>query len=115
MAVVTSGSDDVRCPVRVGDLASALLELAAARSAGISHLAGADAISRYEMGCLIAQRDGLDQTTLKSARRADLGVPGPVDVRLDSTRTQAVVRTRLRGAREFLLTSTVGRHHHAGT
>ena len=53
-------TDDVRCPVHVTDLTWALLELAASPYAGIHHVAGTDAISRYELGVLIARRDGLD-------------------------------------------------------
>jgi dTDP-4-dehydrorhamnose reductase len=95
-------TDDVRCPVHVTDLASALLELAASPYSGIHHVAGKDAISRYELGVLIARRDGLDQATLPTGLRASTGLPGPIDVRLDSTNTQARLNTRLRGAREFL-------------
>jgi dTDP-4-dehydrorhamnose reductase len=96
-------TDEVRCPVHVADLAAALLELAAAAHAGICHVAGSDAVSRYELGLLIAARDGLDPAALPAARRAAAaGPPGPLDVRLDSTRTQARLTTRLRGAREFL-------------
>jgi dTDP-4-dehydrorhamnose reductase len=95
-------TDEVRCPVHVTDLASALLELAASPHAGICHVAGADAISRYELGLLIAARDGLDQAALPAGLRAATGPPGAIDVRLDSTRTQARLTTRLRGAREFL-------------
>ncbi len=95
-------TDDVRCPVHVTDLASALLELAASPYSGIHHVAGKDAISRYELGVLIARRDGLDQATLPTGLRVDTGLPGPIDVRLDSTNTQARLSTRLRGAREFL-------------
>jgi dTDP-4-dehydrorhamnose reductase len=95
-------TDDVRCPVHVTDLASALLELAASPYAGIHHAAGTDAISRYELGVLIARRDGLDQATLPTGLRASTGLPGPIDVRLDSTNTQARLNTRLRGACEFL-------------
>jgi dTDP-4-dehydrorhamnose reductase len=95
-------TDDVRCPVHVVDLAAALLELAASASAGIHHVAGADALSRHELGTLIARRDGVDPTALPTALRADSGLPGPIDVRLDSTRTQARLTTRVRGAREFL-------------
>ena len=95
-------ADEVRCPVHVADLASALLELAASPHAGISHVAGADAISRYELGLLIAARDGLDQAALPVGLRAATGRLGALDVRLDSTRTQAQLTTRLRGAREFL-------------
>ncbi|WP_328389689.1 sugar nucleotide-binding protein [Streptomyces sp. NBC_00400] len=95
-------TDDIRCPVHVEDLASALRQLAMSDQAGIFHLAGADALSRYELGVLIAQRDGLDATRLPAGRRADSRVPGALEVRLDSSATQRRVHTRLRGAREFL-------------
>ncbi len=95
-------TDNVRCPVNVTDLARALLELAAAAPGGTCHVAGPDAVSRYELGLLIARRDGLDEGALPAGRCAATGWPGPLDVRLDSTRTQARLATRLRGAREFL-------------
>ncbi|MEV0629419.1 sugar nucleotide-binding protein [Nonomuraea wenchangensis] len=95
-------TDDVRCPVHVRDLAAALLELAASGSAGVHHVAGPDAVSRHELGCLIARRDGLDPARLPAGLRAGSGVPGPADVRLDCTATRRLLRTRLRGAREFL-------------
>ena len=94
-------TDDVRCPVHVSDLAAALLELGESRLAGVHHVAGTDAVSRHELGTLIARRDGLDASTLPSARRAETGPPGPLVVRLDCTQTQARLRTRLRGALEF--------------
>ncbi|MEU6784446.1 sugar nucleotide-binding protein [Nonomuraea angiospora] len=95
-------TDDVRCPVHVRDLAAALLELANSDRAGIHHVAGADAVSRYELGRLVARRDGLDPARLPSGRRADTDLPGPLDVRLDCALTQRQLRTRLRGAREFM-------------
>nr|WP_269091113.1 sugar nucleotide-binding protein [Actinopolymorpha cephalotaxi] len=95
-------TDDVRCPVHVADLAAALLELAASGHAGVAHVAGPDPVSRYELGLLVAARDGLDPSLLPTGLRADLPVPGPLDVRLDCRRTQGLLRTRLRGAREFL-------------
>ncbi|BDH11640.1 hypothetical protein [Streptomyces hygroscopicus] len=89
--------------MHVEDLASALRELAVSGRAGMFHLAGADALSRHELGVLIApRRDGLDATRLPAGRRADSLLPGALDVRLDSGVTQGHVRTRLRGAREFL-------------
>ena len=95
-------TDDVRCPVHITDLASALLELAAAPHAGVQHVTGPDAVSRYELGLLIATRDGLDTSAVPAGPRAANGIPGPARVRLDNTRTQARLNTRLRGAREFL-------------
>jgi dTDP-4-dehydrorhamnose reductase len=95
-------TDDVRCPVHVTDLAAALLELAASRHIGSHHVAGAEAVSRYELGVLIARRDGLDAAALPTGLRAGTGLPGPIEVRLDGARTQARLTTRLRGASEFL-------------
>ncbi|MGP3769183.1 SDR family oxidoreductase [Streptomyces sp. SDT5-1] len=95
-------TDDVRCPVDVGDLAAALLELALGDVSGVQHLAGPDAVSRHELGRLIAQRDGLDASRLPAGLRAGSGVSGGLDVRLDSRATQRGLGARLRGAREFL-------------
>jgi dTDP-4-dehydrorhamnose reductase len=95
-------TDDIRCPVHVEDLAAALRELALSGEAGMFHLAGPDALSRHELGVLIARRDGLDASRLPAGRRADSSLPGALDVRLDSRATQGRVRTRLRGSREFL-------------
>ncbi|MDV9177499.1 sugar nucleotide-binding protein [Streptomyces sp. W16] len=93
-------TDVVRCPVHVEDLAAALLELALSDGSGMFHLAGPDALSRHELGVLIARRDGLDAALLPAGRGE--GASGALDVRLDSTATQEGLRTRLRGAREFL-------------
>ncbi|MEU9125158.1 sugar nucleotide-binding protein [Streptomyces sp. NPDC048506] len=95
-------TDDIRCPVHVTDLARALLELASSDHTGVCHLAGTDAVSRHELGVLIAERDELDATMLTAGRRADSDSPGALNVRLDSTRTQHTLRTTLRGARDFL-------------
>ncbi len=95
--------DDVRCPVHVGDLASALLELTASDRFGVRHVAGPDAVSRYELGRLIATRDGLDPQRIPQARRGDLSPREPLDVRLDCSATLSGLRTRVRGARTFLV------------
>ncbi|GLY02869.1 sugar nucleotide-binding protein [Actinoplanes sp. NBRC 101535] len=97
-------TDDIRCPVHVTDLAAAILELAADPGRhGVHHLAGPDAISRHRLGVLVARRDGLDETRLRPALRAETALPGGREVRLDSTRTTAGLRTRLRGPGEFLI------------
>jgi dTDP-4-dehydrorhamnose reductase len=95
-------TDDIRCPVHVQDLAAALWEIALSDTAGVFHLAGPDALTRHELGVLIARREGLDGARLPAGRRADTSLPGALDVRLDSRATQERLRTRLRGAREFL-------------
>ncbi|MEU4426490.1 sugar nucleotide-binding protein [Actinoplanes sp. NPDC024001] len=95
-------TDDVRCPVHVADLAAALLELAGSAYTGIHHVAGRDAVSRHELGRLIARRDGLSEAALPAGLRAGSGPPGALEVRLDCTVTQSRLTTRLRGAHEFL-------------
>lgn len=88
---------NIRCPVHVSDLASALLELLVSDVIGVTHVAGPEALSRFDLGRLIAIRDGIDPQALPSA-------PGtPSDIRLDSRATQDVLKTRLRPASEFLL------------
>ncbi|MFJ3946256.1 SDR family oxidoreductase [Streptomyces griseoaurantiacus] len=99
-------TDDVRCPVHVADLAAALLELAGSDAHGVHHLAGADAVTRHELGLLIARRDGLDPSRLVPALRAETALPGALEVRLDSRATQRRLRTTLRGAHDFLAAGT---------
>jgi dTDP-4-dehydrorhamnose reductase len=88
-------TDNIRCPVHVSDLAPALLELLESDHAGVAHLAGPEPISRYDMGRLIAERDGIDPAALPRGS-------GPSDIRLDSTHTQFLLKTTLRGVSEFL-------------
>lgn len=96
-------TDDIRCPVHVEDLAAALLELASCDASGIHHLAGPDALSRHELGILIARRDGLDASRLPTGLRAHSTLPGALDVRLDSQATQRKLTTTLSGARQFCI------------
>lgn len=51
---------------------------------------------------MITGRDALDASTLAVGCRAGTGSPGALDVRLDSARTQRILDTTLRGARDFL-------------
>jgi dTDP-4-dehydrorhamnose reductase len=87
-------TDEVRCPVQVDDLAAALVELCEDEHAGVAgvlHVAGPDALSRYDLGVLVAGH----------AVRGAPAPPGrPLDCRLDSSRAASLLRTRLRGARE---------------
>ncbi|TYB98226.1 sugar nucleotide-binding protein [Micromonospora sp. WP24] len=95
-------TDELRCPIDVDDLAGAVLELARSDYAGTLNVAGADAVSRAELGLLVARREGLDPTLLKTTTGVEVGVVRPTEVRLDSTRATALLRTRLRGVRELL-------------
>ncbi|MDQ0808609.1 hypothetical protein QFZ63_000323 [Streptomyces sp. B3I7] len=85
----------------VTGLTAALLEPASYDAPGIHHPAGPDALSRHELGVLIAERDSLDASRLPAGTRTDSGLHGALDVRLDSRATRRKPRTTLRGARQF--------------
>ena len=92
-------TDEIRTPVHVDDLADALLELAANGFPGVLNVAGAEAVSRYDLGVLVARREGLDPAALPAAASP----PGrPADVRLTGDLARTVLTTRMRGVREFL-------------
>jgi dTDP-4-dehydrorhamnose reductase len=95
-------TDEIRCPVPAADLASALIEIVDKPISGLLNVAGADALSRYELGVLVARRYGVDPNRLPATTLAASGLHRPADVRLDLTRARTLLSTRLRGAREFL-------------
>jgi dTDP-4-dehydrorhamnose reductase len=86
-------TNELRSPVHVTDLAEALLELAELDVAGPLHVAGADGVSRAEFAELVS---GMP------VRSAPAPETRPLDCSLDSSRAQALLRTRLRGVREVL-------------
>ncbi len=98
-------TDMIRTPVHVDDLASALLELAANDYRGILNVAGPEAINRYDLGVLIARRYGLDPSLIPVTTLADSGMRLAPEVRLITGRAVSLLRTRLRGVREFMGTA----------
>ena len=99
---VTLFADEYRCPILVGDLAQALLELVSLDVRGPLHVAGADRLSRHEFGALIARYHGVNTQTLVATTADAVGILRPKDCSLDSSHAQALLRTRLRGASEVL-------------
>lgn len=86
-------TNELRCPIQVGDLAGALLELLELADSGILHVAGMDAVSRAEFAELAAGR---------AVRSAPAAPTRPLDCRLDSSRAQGLLETELRGVRSVL-------------
>jgi dTDP-4-dehydrorhamnose reductase len=86
-------TNELRNPIQVGDLANALLELVELDVWGPLHVAGEDGVSRCEFARLVAQRE---------VRCVQAPPTRPLDCRLDSSRAQGLLRTRLRGIREVL-------------
>jgi dTDP-4-dehydrorhamnose reductase len=89
-------TDEVRCPIQVGDLADALVELTRTQLAGVLHVAGADRLSRRDFAELLARRP------VRAASSSDSGLVRPRDCSLAIDRARKALRTRLRGAREVL-------------
>jgi dTDP-4-dehydrorhamnose reductase len=82
---VTFYEDEIRSPVRVGDLAAALLELAATDVSGVLHVAGPEALSRAE---LAARLRGAPVRTGPGPRTGRAR-----NVALDSSRARSLLRT----------------------
>ncbi|WP_169789890.1 SDR family oxidoreductase [Actinoplanes subtropicus] len=94
-------TDQIRKPIHVDDLADALIELAGNGYAGVLNVAGSDAISRYELGRLIAERDGIGPGRIPHGP-IPAGLALPADIRLTIDKAARLLRTRLRGCREFV-------------
>ncbi|HVF79118.1 MAG TPA: sugar nucleotide-binding protein [Solirubrobacteraceae bacterium] len=92
--------DEIRCPVVAGDLATALIELAALPDVGGPlHVAGPDAVTRLEFAQLIAAAGGGDPAKVRGGQRP-LGRAG--DLRLDCSLARSLLAVRLRGVHEVL-------------
>jgi dTDP-4-dehydrorhamnose reductase len=94
-------TDQYRCPIGVDDLAGAILELAASDFAGIINVAGAEVLSRYDLGRLIARVHRFDVAKLPSTPIPAHAASVVADVRLDSTLARSLLKTRLRGMHEW--------------
>ncbi|WP_432905846.1 hypothetical protein ACQP1S_10930 [Micromonospora matsumotoense] len=87
--------------VRVVDPGAAL-ELAGSAVAGPLNVAGPEPVSRAGLGLLVARRYGIDPAGMTTTTTTAAGPRRPTDVRLDSSRATALLRTRLRGVTELL-------------
>ena len=85
---MTFYEDEIRCPIQVGDLAAAVLELAALGVTGVVHVAGADALSRSDLAELVSGHRVL---------RGQAPPGRPLDCTLDCSRARSLLRTELRG------------------
>lgn len=95
-------TDELRCPVRVSDLARALLALAPTAVCGPLHLAGTDGVSRYEFACLVAAARGRRTDHLRTTTSAETAPGRPRDCRLDCEKATALLGGALPGVRSVL-------------
>jgi dTDP-4-dehydrorhamnose reductase len=95
-------TDELRCPVRVADLAGALVALVSTDAAGPLHVAGADGVSRYEFACLVAAAHGRPTAHLRTTTSAETAPQRPRDCRLDCGRAAVLLGAPLPGVRAVL-------------
>jgi dTDP-4-dehydrorhamnose reductase len=90
----------------VDDLARLIWELVSLPAdgrAGVWHLAGPEAVSRYSLGLLVAAYEGLDPAGIVPALSASAPAPRPRDLRLLTGRADHALRTRARPISALLL------------
>lgn len=95
--------DEFRCPIPVSVTARALWELLEQEVVGTLHLAGAERLSRWDIGSLLAVRQRelnprLEPSSLKDYR----GAPRSPDIALDSSRAQRLLSFPLPRFSEWL-------------
>jgi dTDP-4-dehydrorhamnose reductase len=95
-------TDELRCPIWVENLATAVIELAGMSYTGVLHVAGAQALSRYEFGVRLLRFHGLDPRPVIPASSRESRLHRPLDCTLDCSRAQALLRTPLPGVDEVL-------------
>jgi len=95
-------TDELRCPIWVESLAAAVVELAGLGYTGVLHVAGAQALSRYEFGVRLLRFHGVDPALALPALSHDSGLTRPLDCTLDCSRARALLQTPLPGVDEVL-------------
>lgn len=63
-------SDQTRTPTYVEDLSSAIISMLQKRSTGIFHIAGADAVTPYQMACAVAGHLGYEANRIENVTAA---------------------------------------------
>jgi dTDP-4-dehydrorhamnose reductase len=96
-------TDEFRCPIFAGETSRAVWELVNQRRTGLFHVAGAEKLSRWQIGQLIAAR--WPQLNPKITPGLAKNFPGPLralDTSLNITKVQKVLSVPLPGLGEWL-------------
>jgi len=96
-------TDEFRCPIFAGETARAIWELVNQRRPGLFHVAGAEKLSRWQIGQLMAAR--WPQLNPKITPASAISFPGPpraLDTSLNITKVQEVLSVPLPGLTGWL-------------
>ncbi len=95
--------DEFRCPIPAVETARAVWDLAGKNCAGLYHVAGAQKLSRLQLGALLVKRWPEMTATISSGSARDF--PGParaLDTSLDISKTQKILSPPLPGLDAWL-------------
>jgi dTDP-4-dehydrorhamnose reductase len=96
-------TDEFRCPIPAVETARAVWGLADKGCAGLFHVAGAEKLSRWQIGQLLVQRWPEIKTKIESGSAKDFpGPPRALDASLNIARVQKVLSAPLPGLGEWL-------------
>ena len=99
-------TDEFRSPIDASVTAQAIAELAAAKTAGIYHVAGSERLSRWELGQLLAARwPELNPRIEPSSLAEYRGAPRPPDCSLNCAKAQAALSFQLPRYSDWLRTA----------
>ncbi|MDD5140968.1 MAG: SDR family oxidoreductase [Verrucomicrobiales bacterium] len=96
-------TDEFRCPIPAVETARAVWELAQKNCAGIYHVAGAEKLSRLQIGQLLVERWPEVKAKIEPGSAKDFpGPPRALDTSLDIAKVQKALSTPLPGLPEWL-------------
>ena len=96
-------TDEFRCPIPAVETARAVWELAQRNRTGIYHVAGAEKLSRWQIGELLVKRWPEVTAKIESGSAKDFpGPPRALDTSLDISKVQKVLSAPLPGLGEWL-------------
>jgi dTDP-4-dehydrorhamnose reductase len=100
---MTLFTDEFRCPIPAVETARAVWNLVENNCAGLYHVAGAEKLSRLEIGRLLIQRWPEIRTEIKSGSAKDFpGPPRALDTTLDISKAQKILSRPLPKFSEWL-------------
>ena len=105
---MTLFTDEIRCPIPAVETARAVWELAQKNCAGIYHVAGAEKMSRLQIGELLIKRWPEVTAKINSGSAKDFsGLPRALDTSLDVSKAQKVLSQPLPKFSEWLAANPV--------
>jgi dTDP-4-dehydrorhamnose reductase len=100
---MTLFTDEFRCPIPALETARAVWELAQKNCAGLYHVAGAEKLSRWQIGQLLLPRWPEVKTKIQAGSAKNFaGPPRALDTSLDITKSQKALSTPLPGLSDWL-------------